>query len=181
MKHKPIWYVKEIPTEFCDLAVKEFSLIPPKDASMGKEGDVSNHEQRNTTVRFVPSGHWFGYLMHGVAREANFACRWQFDINGHEDIQFGEYGPGQHYDWHVDTFPLADTGIDRKVSVVCLLTDPSEFEGGSLEIKLYSDYTAPMKKGTIIAFPSFLQHRVTEVTSGLRHSAVVWMTGPRFK
>jgi PKHD-type hydroxylase len=181
MSHKPIWYMREIPPELCDMAVADFLSVSPADANMGQNGETKNHAQRDTTVRFIPSGHWFGYLMHGVAREANLISRWQFDINGQENIQFAEYSIDQHYDWHVDVFPLADTGIDRKVSVVCLLSDPSEFEGGELEVKLYAEYKAPLKKGTIIAFPSILQHRVTPVTSGLRRSATVWMTGPRFK
>ena len=181
MSHKPIWYLKEIPPEFCDLAVNDFLKVPPKDANMGKEGEISNHVHRNTTVRFIENGHWFSYLMHGVAREANLMCRWTFDVNNHENIQFAEYAPGQHYDWHIDVFPLTEGIVDRKISIVCLLSDPSEFEGGELEIKLYSEYKAPLKKGTIIAFPSILEHRVTPVLSGLRRSATVWMNGPRFK
>jgi PKHD-type hydroxylase len=181
MAHKPIWYIKEIPAELCDLAVKDFLELPAKDANMGKEGEVSNLEQRSTTVRFAPTGHWFGYLMQGVGYEANAACNWRFDITSHENVQFGEYGPSQHYDWHIDVFPLAISSTDRKISVVCLLSDPKEFEGGELEVKLYEDYKAPLKKGTVIAFPSMLQHRVTPVISGLRRSAVIWMAGPRFK
>ena len=181
MSHKPIWYLKQIPPEFCDKAVEDFLLVAPKDANMGQNGETKNHAQRNTTVRFIDSGHWLSYIMHGVAREGNFACKWHFDITGQENIQFAEYGPDQHYDWHVDVFPLGNQGLDRKVSVVCLLSEPSEFEGGNLEVKLYSEYKAPLKKGTIIAFPSILQHRVTPVISGLRRSATIWMNGPRFK
>lgn len=183
MSHKPLWYVKEIPPELCDKAVEDFLIIDPSDASMGARGENKDHSKRNTTVRFIPSGHWFGYLLHGVAREGNIFCRWNFDIDAEENIQFAEYAIDQHYDWHVDVFPLLDTPInsDRKVSVVCLLSDPSEFEGGNLEIKLHQEYKTPLKKGSIIAFPSILQHRVTPVTSGLRRSATVWMNGPRFK
>jgi len=181
VSHKPIWYLKQILPEFCDKAVEDFLLVAPKDANMGQNGETKNHAQRNTTVRFIDSGHWLSYIMHGVAREGNFACKWHFDITGHENIQFAEYGPDQHYDWHVDVFPLGNQGLDRKVSVVCLLSEPSEFEGGDLEVKLYSEYKAPLKKGTIIAFPSILQHRVTPVISGLRRSATIWMNGPRFK
>lgn len=181
MSHKPIWYIKEIPPELCDKAVADFLTVTPQDANMGQSGEVKNHNQRDTTIRFINSGHWFSYILHGIAREGNFSSKWQFDISGHENIQFAEYGPNQHYDWHVDVFPLGDQGLDRKVSVVCLLSDPSEFEGGEFEIKLYQDYKAPLKKGTVIAFPSILQHRVTPVVSGMRRSATVWMNGPRFK
>jgi PKHD-type hydroxylase len=38
-----------------------------------------------------------------------------------------------------------------------------------------------MKKGTVIAFPSFIPHRVTELTSGVRKSLVGWIEGPKFR
>lgn len=181
MSHKPVWYLREIPPELCDKAVVDFLTVPPSDANMGQNGETKNHSQRNTTVRFINPGHWFSYILHGVAKEGNFACKWQFDISGYENIQFAEYGPEQHYDWHVDVFPLGYQGLDRKVSVICLLSDLTEFEGGELEIKLYQNYKAPLKKGTVIAFPSILEHRVTPVISGMRRSATIWMNGPRFK
>jgi PKHD-type hydroxylase len=37
------------------------------------------------------------------------------------------------------------------------------------------------KRGTVIIFPSFLQHRVTEVKRGTRYSLVQWYNGPEFK
>lgn len=57
MSHKPIWYVKEIPSELCDLAVKDFLKIAPKSADMGQHGEVSNAKQRNTAIRFADVTH----------------------------------------------------------------------------------------------------------------------------
>jgi PKHD-type hydroxylase len=48
-------------------------------------------------------------------------------------------------------------------------------------MRLYSEYTAPLVKGSMIAFPSILEHRVTPVLSGVRYSATMWFNGPRFK
>ena len=72
----------------------------------------------------------------------------------------------------------------RKISLVCLLNDPSEFEGGELELSfnkpnLNETTIAPLKQGTIIAFPSFIPHRVKEVTKGKRINAVSWVHGDR--
>jgi PKHD-type hydroxylase len=58
-----------------------------------------------------------------------------------------------------------------------LLSDPSEFEGG--EFQFQENESVKMKKGSVIAFPSFLKHQVTPVTSGKRYSAVCWINGPR--
>jgi predicted 2-oxoglutarate/Fe(II)-dependent dioxygenase YbiX len=37
------------------------------------------------------------------------------------------------------------------------------------------------QKGLVAAFPSYVLHRVTPVTRGVRKTIVVWLTGPRFK
>ena len=61
------------------------------------------------------------------------------------------------------------------------MNNPTEFEGGQFQVKLYQDYTAPLLKGSVIAFPSFLEHRVIPIESGVRYSATMWLNGPRFK
>lgn len=179
--HKPIWYLKQIPEHFCDLAIRDFEQFEPFEAGMGENGNHHNHQQRNTTVRFIDTRHWFTYLLQGIGREANEVCKWGFDITGNEKIQYAEYKEDQHYDWHIDTFPLGFQTFDRKVSLVCLLSDVNEFTGGTLEIKHYSEYIAPLTKGSVIAFPSGLYHRVTKVETGLRKTATMWMNGPCFK
>ena len=180
-QHLPIWYLGQINPDICDKAISEFELIPAQDAKMGVEGEFTEHSKRKTTLRFAESGHWFGNLMFKHGLEANVVCGWDYAITGHENVQYGSYGPDGHYDWHTDTFPLAGLPTERKVSVVCLMSDPSEYEGGELQIKLYQEYTTNLKKGDMIAFPSMLEHRVVPVISGTRNSAVVWLNGPRFK
>jgi len=81
----------------------------------------------------------------------------------------------------VDNFPLQGLDLDRKITVVCLLSELTEFSAGELQIRLYSDYSAPLVKGSVIAFPSILQHRVTPVTFGLRKTATMWLSGPKFR
>lgn len=180
-KHLPLWYMGQLPVEVCDLAMAEYMAIPPRDATMGANGEEISHLNRNTTVRFAQPDHWFGNMMRGYGHKANKECGWDYDITDHEAVQFAHYGVGQHYGWHVDNFPLAGLPVDRKVSVVCLMSDPSEFEAGELQLRLYSEYTAPLVKGSVIAFPSVIEHRVTPVTAGLRASATMWLNGPRFR
>lgn len=179
--HLPMWYLGDIPAAVCDIATQEFESIAPKDASMGKAGERVAHEHRNTTVRFAPPAHWFSGVMFEHAMTGNSVCKWDYDISFHEAIQFAHYGVDQHYAWHTDTFPISGLDHDRKVSVVCLMNDPSEFEGGSFEMRLQQDYKVDLKKGSVVAFPSVLLHRVTPVTKGLRKSATMWLNGPRFR
>jgi PKHD-type hydroxylase len=170
-----------MPTELCDKASEEYMLIEPRDASMGKAGDQKDHTFRNTTVRFADQFHWFGLELLKFGHGANEECKWGFETDSFEAVQFAEYGVGQKYNWHVDNFPLSGSDKDRKLTVVCMMSDPEDFEGGELQVRLYGDFTPPMKKGTIIAFPSILQHQVTPVTKGVRYTATMWISGPRFK
>jgi PKHD-type hydroxylase len=41
--------------------------------------------------------------------------------------------------------------------------------------------SAPRERGTVIAFPSYVLHRVTPITSGVRKALVVWAMGPKFR
>jgi len=179
--HLPIWYMGQIPTDVCNLATAEYMQIAPRDATMGADGKETSHLNRNTTVRFAQPDHWFGNMMRGYGLKANKECGWDYEITDHEAVQYAHYGPEQHYGWHVDTFVLSGLPVERKVTVICLLVDPSEFEAGELQLRLYSEYTAPLMKGSVIAFPSILEHRVTPVTAGLRATATMWLSGPRFR
>lgn len=179
--HLPIWYIKNIDGNMCDKALNEFSAYGKHEASMGIDGGVKNEQQRKTQLAFAPFDHWLSEIMAKFAHEANEQCRWGYFVNSKERIQYAEYSEGQHYGWHVDVFPLSGAETDRKISVVCLLNDPSEWEGGDFEIRLYSTYYPKLKKGDMIAFPSILEHRVTPAKNGTRKSATLWLSGPRFR
>ena len=181
MSHLPLWYLGELPAPVCDKMLEEFSSGELKKAAMGIDGEVVNSGHRDTSVVFAPFDHWFSTPMEAHAFTANKECKWDYEINQREAVQVAKYGVDQHYGWHVDNFPLAGNAIDRKVTVVCQLNDPSEYEGGELQLRLYQEYTAPLKKGTLIAFPSIIEHRVLPVTKGVRYSAALWTAGPRFR
>ena len=181
MSHLPIWYLGQVSPEELSKAEEEFAAVESKKATMGTEGETLDLSTRDTTVSFIDINHWFGLKMNDFAIQANKICKWGFHLENHEAVQYAEYGPAQHYNWHVDTFFLSGKDVDRKVTVVCLMNDPSAFEGGQFQIRFNQEYTAPLQKGTIIAFPSFLEHRVIPITSGVRYSATMWVNGPRFR
>ena len=79
-------------------------------------------------------------------------------------------------------------GKIRKLSMTLTLSDKSEYEGGDLEFdykstkgKVIPVIDAMRNKGSLIVFPSFIWHRVTEVKSGKRNSLVCWNIGNPFK
>lgn len=180
-KHLSIWYMGEISSEKCDALIQENNSQISDKASMGIDGNEFNEIHRNTAIKFLPFDHEFSTQMFEFAYTANQECKWDYQINHREAVQFARYGVNQHYNWHTDTFPLSGSDTDRKLTIVVLLNDPSEFEGGDFQVRLYNDYTAPLKKGSMIAFPSILEHRVVPVTSGIRYSATMWLSGPRFR
>ena len=114
-----------------------------------------------------------------------------FNLNGYESFQYTVYKGEEQgkYDWHMDTFlgnnlQNADRNQTRKLSIVMLLSEPDkDFTGGELEINIGKEENA-MKtdifKGRIVAFPSFLIHRVKPVLTGIRKSIVIWVEGPKF-
>ena len=97
-----------------------------------------------------------------------------------EKAQVAEYSKGEFYGWHTDTgLDMGKEPPVRKLSMTLLLNDPSEFEGGDLEIA--NTAMTPMKQGHAAIFASFLQHRITPVTRGLRKSLVMWFGGEPLK
>ena len=101
-----------------------------------------------------------------------------FEVEQAETNQFLGYGPGEHYDWHVDIGN--DEMALRKVSVIAFLSEPSDYEGGELEF-LFGDKPsiAPKRRGNLVIFPSFVLHRVRPIAQGRRFSLALWLRGAR--
>jgi PKHD-type hydroxylase len=98
-----------------------------------------------------------------------------------EFAQYTEYPEGGFYDWHVDNdVNCAKEPPVRKISMTCLLSPESEFEGGDLEL-IKEGQPAKLKQGHAIFFASFIRHRVKPVIRGNRKSLVMWFGGTPFK
>lgn len=109
-----------------------------------------------------------------------------FDLNGYEKFQYTLYDGKENgrYDYHIDTTLgiIGSNEMTRKLSLTMCLNDT--FKGGEFHISVGSEdnpLVVPAQKGRIILFPSFVSHRVTPVTSGIRRSLVVWIMGPKFR
>ena len=98
-----------------------------------------------------------------------------------EMAQYTEYPEGGFYEWHVDNdVNFKHEPPVRKISMTCLLSPESEFEGGDLELGKPGN-VAKLKQGHAIFFASFINHRVTPVIRGNRKSLVMWFGGTPFK
>jgi PKHD-type hydroxylase len=98
-----------------------------------------------------------------------------------EPAQYTEYPAGGFYDWHMDSdVDFKHEPTVRKISMTCLLSHESEFEGGGLELMSDGKIARP-KQGQAIFFASFIRHRVIPITKGIRKSLVMWFGGPPLK
>jgi PKHD-type hydroxylase len=133
-------------------------------------------------LKYNDKSEWLYKKVFNLANIANDKC-FNFQIHYAEDaFQYTLYEAENagKYDWHLDIG--TGTSSLRKLSAVVLLTDPSEFEGGELEVFISkSPRKVPLKKGSIVFFPSFFLHRVTELTKGTRQTLVLWIGGDHYR
>ena len=108
----------------------------------------------------------------------------RFDLSGLVRFQYALYQGGGHFDWHKDYGrDPSDPGQEpRKLTLSLQLSDSSDYEGCDLEVRAGNAVdTAPRERGTVIAFPANVLHRVTPITSGTRKALVIWAVGPEFR
>lgn len=181
------WVNTGLPKEMVDIIENELSStfnVNEDNLDYGiVEGGI-NLNIRKSKVQFIPSTTWIGamcYYFVDIANRDNFNYNIQSFDN--DSIQYTTYTEGEYYNWHNDTNKPDPNGITRKLSFVLQLSDPSEYEGGDVQIlSSASDklFTLPKDRGVFSVFDSSLKHRVLKVKRGCRKSLVGWITGPRF-
>lgn len=157
------------------------SLIVSESSIQNSVIDTSIRKSKNSWIGLSNESQFLYDKIGWISRQLNGQF-FDFDITGFfEDFQYTIYdSDSSHYDWHLDRGSAKSA--PRKLSVVLQLSDPSEYEGGDLEFYIGQTPTKLEKrKGLVVAFPSFVLHRVTPVTKGVRKSLVVWLSGPKFK
>ena len=106
-----------------------------------------------------------------------------YQLQDNDCINYNVYTEERNseYGWHND-FPTGNMGDDKKLTVIVNLSE-NQYTGGNFE--LFLNYPRHIKEldnpGSILIFPSYMQHRVTPVTKGERVSLSMWYNGPRLK
>ena len=187
MKHNYWFWQAEFSDEVIDGIIERCETLPSIDAVVGGGNLEGSYDTsiRRSKVRWTNDDSELRKIIWNYGTIANGSA-FGFDIINKFDIQYTTYLDSDSgcYNWHTDNEFMKDGYYDRKISVVIQLSDPEDYEGGEFEFD--TQYEQPnkvelMKKGTVIAFPSFIPHRVTELTSGVRKSLVGWIEGPKFK
>ena len=148
----------------------------------GSSGNV-NQKIRRSQVSWMennPNTEWVFKKLADVVSKLN-AENYNFDLTGFgEPLQLTNYDQSENgmYGWHQDY----GRGVSRKMSITVQLTDPSEYEGGNLQMMTTGEPVNVRKqRGLVAVFPSYVLHQVTPVTQGSRQSLVAWVSGPAFK
>lgn len=145
------------------------ALFPPS-APGNVEENSSVHRQSRVT--FID--HPVAEQIYRTMLEVNERF-YRFDVSGHEQLQLAEYRSGDEYDWHLDFGPKE--AAKRKLSASIQLSKPNIYDGGDLQF--WGGKPVTREQGALIIFPSYILHRVTLVTRGVRHSLVAWAIGVR--
>lgn len=178
------WFENGFTQEEVERIINLASEYTEQDATIIGNSEGVEEAIRKSKVRWLPNNSSWAWIYDRIAAlsvEANNAL-WHFDLHSIiDDIQFTEYeAGGGHYDWHVDIGP--STISHRKISIVVQLSDDDAYVGGNLELMPGNhSFAVPRKQGAVAIFPSFMLHRVTPVTKGLRRSLVLWVGGSHYR
>ncbi len=178
------WVEDGFSKEECE-KIKEIGLsMSLADGVVGNNVSYDKDESyRNSKISWIypkEDTSWIFRRLTDIVGNMN-ARYFAFDLFGFvEGLQFSVYeAPSGKYDFHIDK---AINGNIRKLSIVVLLSDESDYSGGDFEVLTgKKEQQCVRKQGTVLVMPSYILHRVTEVTSGTRNSLVGWVTGPAFR
>lgn len=177
------------PAQWCDNVNNWMINNVEPDPNFGKKG------VRKCTVRMLnpgmkPYDGVFNSMMdYTKARYEQLGVDINFNIDG--GIQHITYNPSDHVGWHDDTINIQmalnnpqhrDLKTDRKLSMTVMLSDTSDYTGGKF---IFDPAVKPSHevegKGTTALFTSFAQHKVEEITSGVRNILFIFITGPSWR
>lgn len=145
-----------------------------------------NLKSRDSKIKFINDPVLIQNLFSTV-KFLNLQGNWKYELTQLEDLQYTVYDVDQYYNWHTDSNFLFTPTV-RKLSFSIGLNDPSEYEGGELDIEIHGPNikgkrfeTIVLEKNQMVCFKSNLWHRVRPITKGVRKSLVGWVRGPQFR
>lgn len=152
----------------CDEILKQFMVEEP----YSFEGCHATTRE----IGRVPNNRWLDSVK-GYAQAANEQF-WKFHLDPLAASWLQTYVEGDHYQLHADM----EIGQSRKLTAILLLSDPDQYDGGILQLVHHPHVIdIPKTRGTVVVFPAWEYHRVTEVTSGLRQTINMGFWGPPFR
>lgn len=174
--------VRTVPSYFspeeCERILQLASSRGQYEGGVGAEAAAAENIRRSTVTALYPASHtdWLFDKLEYALERLNEGYGFRLD-GFFEGVQVAWYDPDGHYDWHVDIGPGRYSR--RKLSMSVQLSPPDEYDGGELQFKS-TEEAGHREQGSLIVFPSYMEHRVAPVTRGRRASMVSWISGPPF-
>jgi len=177
----------------CDEALKSFDHFSTDIGTVGKPKSDDYSEEnynhvldstlRNCLVTYADRLFFNSWIHDRIEKkivEANEEA-WKCQITDFsQPMRLMTYRAGHHFgSWHQDNGVL-DTSF-RKLTAIVQLSKPEEYEGGEFLIAGHPTPAEAYKQGSVIVFPCYLMHRVTQVISGERNSIVHRAIGEPFR
>ena len=146
------WYFDgALSNKFCDEVIKygeskedQLGITGSQTEKIAKgplsEKDILDlKKKRNSNIVWLDE-RWIYNEIQPYVHMANEGAGWNFQWDFSEACQFTKYKLNQYYNWHCDSgegpykegSDLNYRGKIRKLSMSCLLSDPSDYEGGDL-------------------------------------------------
>ena len=163
-----------------------------KGTDRGDDAALDSDYRHSTVFEAGEPDEWLcGKILSTILEVNAHADGFGFDIVGlaeppslmrYEAPSISKDGRAGKYDWHMDLGADANSST-RKISYSIIL-NPGQYEGGLLnflvarEPKICCDQK---RIGTMIVFPSYVMHCVSEVTEGTRYVLVGWAHGNSFR
>lgn len=186
MPMRDLWQMWEasIPHSVIDLLEIEGSEQARLNTQVGV---VSDHEQldslRHGDYRDASKIPGIQNLILEYVNQANENA-FRFDIEKLGTITYTNYGKypdlgGNAKHWHMDTTFHHNLRYTRKLTVHIQMSDSDESVGGDFLFKWAEqpDPVALRKKGTVLIFPSYLEHKITKVTQGQYRNITAFVLG----
>lgn len=178
-----------LPVSLCNSIINEGDHLHSSDGLIGGNNNIPgqyNTQVRDTNISFFDTGHWIEGICVHYATSANTQAKWDINISYPQNVQYARYFPEQHYSVHNDDLVSPENEEMRKLSVAIQISNPTTYQGGEFgientmtgEINIVEEFKP---QGSVIVFPSVIRHGVQPVISGVRHSVVCWIVGPKYK
>lgn len=147
--------------EFSDF--KDGNMSGPKNKSVKNNVEMKVDENYYALKEMVIKELWNSWELkeiHGIRKISS--------------LIFSRYDEGMFYDYHNDHYLINNCRTDYSCTI--FLNDPSEYEGGELEIILGNQQLFyKLQPGHCLIYPTGLTHKVHPVTKGSRKVMVFWM------
>jgi PKHD-type hydroxylase len=161
MAHLVYWTFSDIPSDLCDILIKDLKKYDEaiEDSTIRDEvGNPELHEGiRKSSNAWINGSNWVaGFVWYYITKANRENFRYNIEGLDSNEIQYTEYKKGEYYDWHVDddinrcmindklltsdinqgeNLAILNGEYIRKLSFSIQLSDPEDYEGGELEFK----------------------------------------------